>query len=98
MKKVWLAALSLVGVATCSFLAGSLYERRPATKPSAVPPRTVPHYRDAMNPSYTSHEPGKAPDGMELQPAYADEPSSTQHLMPAPGSGAAPRRLERPQA
>jgi multidrug efflux pump subunit AcrA (membrane-fusion protein) len=28
------------------------------------------YYRDAMNPSFTSEKPGKAPDGMDLVPVY----------------------------
>jgi RND family efflux transporter MFP subunit len=31
------------------------------------------YYRDAMNPSYTSDKPGKAPDGMDLAPVYESE-------------------------
>jgi Cu(I)/Ag(I) efflux system membrane fusion protein/cobalt-zinc-cadmium efflux system membrane fusion protein len=30
-------------------------------------------YRDAMNPSFTSKSPGKAPDGMDLVPVYEDQ-------------------------
>jgi RND family efflux transporter MFP subunit len=31
------------------------------------------YYRDAMNPSFTSDKPGKAPDGMDLVPVYESE-------------------------
>jgi multidrug efflux pump subunit AcrA (membrane-fusion protein) len=31
------------------------------------------YYRDAMNPSFTSKNPGKAPDGMDLVPVYENE-------------------------
>jgi len=31
------------------------------------------YYRDAMNPSFTSDKPGKAPDGMDLVPIYEGE-------------------------
>ena len=33
-------------------------------------------YRDAMNPSFTSSKPGKAPDGMDLVPVYEGEDQS----------------------
>ena len=56
----------------------------PVNEPAATSPEalgTTPgkkehkilYYRDAMNPSYTSPEPGKVPDGMDLVPVYADE-------------------------
>jgi Cu(I)/Ag(I) efflux system membrane fusion protein len=35
------------------------------------------YYRDAMNPSHTSDKPGKAPDGMDLVPVYADDNAGT---------------------
>jgi RND family efflux transporter MFP subunit len=35
--------------------------------------RKILYYRDAMNPSHTSDKPGKAPDGMDMVPVYADE-------------------------
>jgi len=34
------------------------------------------YYRDAMNPSHTSDNPGKAPDGMDLVPVYENESGS----------------------
>src|SRR5258705_4993433 len=97
MKKVWLAGLSLVGVSTLSFLAGSIYQHRTSAEPSGVPARTVLYYRDAMNPSYTSRKPGKAPDGMDLQPVYAGHDSPTHNAMPPMGSDAVLVSLERQQ-
>jgi multidrug efflux pump subunit AcrA (membrane-fusion protein) len=35
--------------------------------------RKILYWYDAMNPAYRSDKPGKAPDGMELVPRYADE-------------------------
>jgi RND family efflux transporter MFP subunit len=35
--------------------------------------RKVLYYYDAMNPAFHSDKPGKAPDGMDLVPKYADE-------------------------
>jgi Cu(I)/Ag(I) efflux system membrane fusion protein len=38
--------------------------------------RKVLYYYDAMNPQHHSDKPGKAPDGMDLVPQYADEQTS----------------------
>ena len=38
--------------------------------------RKVLYWYDAMNPQHTYNKPGKAPDGIDLVPKYADEPSS----------------------
>ncbi len=40
------------------------------TQPSQ---RKILYWYDAMNPSYRSNKPGKAPDGMDLVPKYADD-------------------------
>jgi RND family efflux transporter MFP subunit len=39
----------------------------------APPTHRVLYYVDAMNPAFKSDKPGLAPDGMALQPVYADE-------------------------
>lgn len=39
----------------------------------AKPQRKVLYWYDSMNPAYKSDKPGKAPDGMDLVPKYADE-------------------------
>ena len=39
--------------------------------------RTILYYVDAMNPAYKSDKPGLAPDGMALQPVYADDAAAT---------------------
>lgn len=51
---------------------------RPTTKPSgtnaaAGGPKKVLYWIDSMNPGHKSDKPGKAPDGMDLVPVYADE-------------------------
>ena len=51
---------------------------RPTTKPSGTSaanggPRKVLYWIDSMNPGHKSDKPGKAPDGMDLVPVYADE-------------------------
>lgn len=40
--------------------------------------RKVLYWYDAMNPQHTYDKPGKAPDGMDLVPKYADEGASAQ--------------------
>ena len=42
--------------------------------------RKVLYWYDSMNPSYHSDKPGKAPDGMELVPKYADEIADTKDM------------------
>jgi RND family efflux transporter MFP subunit len=39
----------------------------------AKPERKILYWYDSMNPDYKSDKPGKAPDGMDLVPKYADE-------------------------
>ena len=48
---------------------------RRSRRASAPKARTMLYYVDAMNPAYKSDKPGMAPDGMALQPVYADEPA-----------------------
>jgi multidrug efflux pump subunit AcrA (membrane-fusion protein) len=52
--------------------------------PAAVSQRKVLYWVDTMNPTRKSDKPGKAPDGMDLVPVYADEagPGET----PPPGA------------
>ena len=45
--------------------------------------RKILYYTDAMNPSYRSDKPGKAPDGMDLVPVYEEEsPASGNSSVP----------------
>jgi Cu(I)/Ag(I) efflux system membrane fusion protein len=44
--------------------------------------RKILYWQDAMNPAYKSTKPGKAPDGMDLVPVYADEGPSPGGLPP----------------
>src|SRR6266542_831390 len=54
--------------------------------------KKVLYWYDMMNPEFHSDKPGKAPDGMDLVPKYAEEDSATQsHAGHATGkTGAAP--------
>ncbi len=40
---------------------------------AATQKRTILYYTDAMNPGSRYDKPGKAPDGMDLEPVYAEE-------------------------
>ena len=58
--------------------------------PASTSDRKVLYYYDAMNPQNRYDKPGKAPDGMDLVPKYANEeggmenrPAGTVHLSPA---------------
>ena len=63
------------------------------TAQSATPgERKILYYYDAMNPQHHSDKPGKAPDGMDLVPQYADDRSDAQSSSAA-GSGAAERKI-----
>jgi RND family efflux transporter MFP subunit len=50
--------------------------------------RKVLYYRDPMNPSYTSPKPGKAPDGMDLEPVYEEDTAAATQTQAA-GEGKA---------
>lgn len=70
-----LAGLSL-------FVAGYGYQRWYANTGMTSGQKTqgsrVLYYVDPMNPAHKASQPGKAPDGMDLQPVYADEKSASQ--------------------
>jgi Cu(I)/Ag(I) efflux system membrane fusion protein len=56
---------------------------RPSAKPAAATAaggadqKKVLYWVDAMNPTHKSDKPGKAPDGMDLVPVYAETPAAT---------------------
>ncbi len=54
--------------------------------------RKILYYYDPMNPQHHSDKPGKAPDGMDLVPQYADDSSEPQNSSTA-SSGAAERKV-----
>lgn len=54
----------------------------PATSPNHQGAREVLYWYDAMNPSFHSSKPGKAPDGMDLVPKYADQESAMKNMPP----------------
>ena len=68
-----LALLTLLAV---TFASGYIVRASRRGAPAA-PARRVLYYADSMNPAYQSDKAGVAPDGMALQPVYADEPTGT---------------------
>jgi len=67
-----LAALLVIALA----FGGGYVMRATKSPSSASKGRTILYYVDAMNPAFKSDKPGVAPDGMALQPVYADEPTA----------------------
>ena len=60
------------GPGSCPVCGMDLVADKPAQS-SASGERAVAYWRAPMDPSYTSHEPGKSPMGMDLVPVYEDE-------------------------
>ena len=74
MKMIKLLGLLTLLAAT---FAGGYVMRATTSTGTASQARKILYYVDAMNPAYKSDTPGIAPDGMALQPVYADEPTAT---------------------
>ena len=64
--------LALLTLLAATFTGGYAVRAFRRATPS-TPERRVLYYVDSMNPAYKSDKPGMAPDGMALQPVYADE-------------------------
>jgi len=81
------AAHYRVGVATwvlASSAAQSSHDH--AARASAPGKRKILYWYDSMNPAFYSDKPGKAPDGMDLVPKYAEEEDAPQnHAGPTAG-------------
>jgi len=67
------AVLTLLAV---TFAGGYVVRASRRTAPAAALGPRVLYYVDAMNPAFHSDKPGIAPDGMALQPVYADKAST----------------------
>ena len=77
-------AFAVLVVIALAFAAG--YIMRATKSPgNASNARKILYYVDAMNPAFKSDKPGIAPDGMALQPVYADEPTATSGTSGADG-------------
>ena len=84
-EKLWLRRKTIVAFAFLAVvvLGAALYGPRwvrafrespaPAKQSSATGERKVLYWYDAMNPEHHYDKPGKAPDGMDLEPQYAEE-------------------------
>lgn len=57
-------------------------QNRDTTKATAHGERKILYYYDAMNPGMRSDKPGKAPDGMDLVPMYADTGEAMANMPP----------------
>lgn len=71
-----LRQISFVLTLAVVFAAGYGYDHwhgTPTVVKATSGERRVLYYYDAMNPAFHSDKPGKAPDGMDLVPKYADE-------------------------
>src|SRR5580765_8991249 len=76
------AVLTLLAV---TFAGGYVVRASRRAAPAAAAGPRVLYYVDAMNPAYKSDKPGTAPDGMALQPVYADEPTGASGTSGADG-------------
>jgi RND family efflux transporter MFP subunit len=74
--KTALKTLAVVILVAAAFAGGYLV-RASRRGPAAPAARRVLYYVDAMNPAFKSDKPGLAPDGMPLQPVYAEPPGGT---------------------
>jgi len=69
--------LALLTLLAATFASGYIWRAsKRGTPAQAGAGRRVLYYVDAMNPAYHSDKPGVAPDGMALEPVYADEPAA----------------------
>jgi RND family efflux transporter MFP subunit len=80
-----LALLAAIGLAIGAVFSGKVvafFQHKDAGSVSQVAnqpkERKVLYWYDAMNPQHTYNKPGKAPDGMDLVPKYADETAGAQ--------------------
>jgi RND family efflux transporter MFP subunit len=80
MKIIRSLVFLVIGLAL--FVAGYGYQRWYAKPDIAQAQKTkgrrVLYYVDPMNPGQKHNQPGKAPDGMDLQPVYEEEPAAPQ--------------------
>ena len=61
------------GPGSCPVCGMDLVPDKPAADSASDGERAIAYWRAPMDPSFTSHEPGKSPMGMDLVPVYEDE-------------------------
>jgi RND family efflux transporter MFP subunit len=94
-----LAAIGLaIGVAFSGKVVAFFQHQHPVSETvdkskASAKERKVLYWYDVMNPQHTYNKPGKAPDGMDLVPKYADEASDFQQT--AHSGHETPANLER---
>ncbi len=77
------AAHYRVGVATWVLASSAAQSSHDHTaQPSAPAEKKILYWYDGMNPAIRSDKPGKAPDGMDLVPMYADSTQSMGEMPP----------------
>jgi RND family efflux transporter MFP subunit len=79
-----LKSLAVLLLVTLAFGGGYVMRATKSTG-TASKARRILYYVDAMNPAFKSDKPGIAPDGMALQPVYADEPTAASGTSSADG-------------
>ncbi len=67
------AGMGMPGMETGDSKSGSAISPQPNQSQSRPGERKILYWYDSMNPSYRTNKPGKAPDGMDLVPRYADD-------------------------
>ena len=72
--------LALLALLAITFGTGYLVRASRHGAP-ATPARRVLYYVDSMNPAFRSDKPGLAPDGMALQPVYAEDAGASATLV-----------------
>lgn len=65
--------MGMPGMDTSDSKSGGKGSPQPNQSQSQPGERKILYWYDAMNPSYRTNKPGKAPDGMDLVPKYADD-------------------------
>jgi RND family efflux transporter MFP subunit len=88
-----LKSLAVLLLVTLAFGGGYVMRATKSTG-TASKARTILYYVDAMNPAFKSDKPGIAPDGMALQPVYADEATGTSGSSGADGHAGQPGAIQ----
>jgi RND family efflux transporter MFP subunit len=72
----------LGGSEPVSMKSDSVHPQEPQNKPQPTGKRKILYWQDAMNPQHHYDKPGKAPDGMDLVPVYAEEGPAMEAMPP----------------
>ncbi len=72
-SRLFLAVLLAAATFVAGYGYGRWYAKSATASAPGKPSRRTLYYVDPMNPAHRSDKPGLAPDGMKLEPVYADE-------------------------